>query len=240
MPACVSPGMPPERWVQRWPGAPRRVPAAGMRRYPQAMPVMGYGGENFRHYFASAHPACFREKHRIPGVLQKRADKAIQCLEMEREMPSLQRYSCQRCGRTIDYKGICDRCPQPATRKTGVKGRAMFACTGCGKTIDHKGYCDKCSQPRAKTRSAGGRYGPEHQRAREVLLANFVQGTRCEWCGEPMFYPEQQLDADHFRATDGIPTRLLHAKCNRARGNMGVPIGPVQPGRPRRRPPGVA
>ncbi|NDK91047.1 hypothetical protein GYA93_15860 [Gordonia desulfuricans] len=73
--------------------------------------------------------------------------------------------------------------------------------------------------PRKTTTQRG--LGWRHQRDRERLLRNHVDGTPCWWCGEPM-HRTQALDADHSNPRDKGGTkadRLLHAPCNRARGN---------------------
>ncbi len=76
--------------------------------------------------------------------------------------------------------------------------------------------------PRARgtTTTARG-LGHEHQKRRAKLLRSHIDGTPCAWCGEPM-YLAQDLDADHSvpRALGGTHAdRLLHAACNRSRGD---------------------
>jgi hypothetical protein len=63
--------------------------------------------------------------------------------------------------------------------------------------------------------------GWRHQQARERLLTRHNDGVACWWCDEPM-YRSQDLDADHSRARSHggvLADRLLHAGCNRARGD---------------------
>lgn len=75
--------------------------------------------------------------------------------------------------------------------------------------------------PSARRKSTTERgLGYDHQKQRERLLARLVDGTPCEWCGQPMTR-EMELDADHrlARSRGGRRAdRLLHASCNRARG----------------------
>jgi len=64
--------------------------------------------------------------------------------------------------------------------------------------------------------------GWEHQKQRRRLLRLHVDGTLCDWCGEPM-YKWQDLNADHTieRVRGGrVADRLLHASCDAARGNQ--------------------
>ena len=75
--------------------------------------------------------------------------------------------------------------------------------------------------PSAKGKTTTQRgLGYDHQKQRERLLAKLVDGTPCEWCGQPMTR-EMELDADHrlARSRGGKRAdRLLHAVCNRSRG----------------------
>jgi 5-methylcytosine-specific restriction endonuclease McrA len=77
--------------------------------------------------------------------------------------------------------------------------------------------------PRRGSRSTTARgLGWDHQKIRRRLLARHVDGTPCEWCGEPMWKGTQELDADHTvsRSQGGRRAdRLLHALCNRSRGD---------------------
>jgi hypothetical protein len=70
--------------------------------------------------------------------------------------------------------------------------------------------------------------GWEHAQNRERLLRRHVDGKPCWWCGAPMFRdasknPDREpLHADHTLARSRGGTtadRLLHATCNRTRGN---------------------
>ena len=83
----------------------------------------------------------------------------------------------------------------------------------------------RSSQP-PKTTTAKG-LGWTHQKARARLLNRHVDGTRCAWCGKPMFkdaarnHDRRALHADHEqpRSRGGTTaTRLLHGSCNEARG----------------------
>jgi len=65
-------------------------------------------------------------------------------------------------------------------------------------------------------------YGQSHQRARARLRHNLVDGTKCEYCGAPMFRDAAQnfdgrvVEADHVNAdTSRPPRRLIHSSCNR-------------------------
>ena len=63
--------------------------------------------------------------------------------------------------------------------------------------------------------------GWKHQRQRERLIRAHRDGTPCWWCGKPMLR-SQELEADHeeARAHGGHQAgRLLHAVCNRQRGD---------------------
>lgn len=63
--------------------------------------------------------------------------------------------------------------------------------------------------------------GHRHQQQRARLLKLHVDGTLCDWCGKPMFR-SQELEADHSQARSqggSIADRLLHALCNRQRGD---------------------
>lgn len=92
--------------------------------------------------------------------------------------------------------------------------------------------------PATKTTTQRG-LGWSHQKQRERLLRQHVDGTPCYWCGEPM-YRVQELAADHTlsRAHGGTKAdRLLHALCNKRRGDgskdderpavTGVPLQPL-------------
>ena len=70
--------------------------------------------------------------------------------------------------------------------------------------------------------------GWQHQKQRARLIARHRDGTRCWWCGEPMYRtaernPDKQaLNADHSitRSTGGTQAdRLLHDRCNKERGD---------------------
>lgn len=63
--------------------------------------------------------------------------------------------------------------------------------------------------------------GWPHQKIRRGLLKAHIEGSPCEWCGEPM-YSTQKLEADHVipRSLGGTEaTRLLHQTCNRKKGD---------------------
>jgi hypothetical protein len=70
--------------------------------------------------------------------------------------------------------------------------------------------------------------GWTHQQQRERLLRKHREGTRCWWCGKPMYRQAERnpdgrsLNADHSiaRAHGGRKAdRLLHDSCNKARGD---------------------
>lgn len=66
-------------------------------------------------------------------------------------------------------------------------------------------------------------YGWDHQQARRIAHANFVDGTPCPFCGRPMRV-WMKLDLDHTvpvsRGGMGGPVRLAHAYCNRRAGGL--------------------
>ena len=75
--------------------------------------------------------------------------------------------------------------------------------------------------PKPRLTEAQKSLGWPHRRIRRGLLAAHIEGTPCEWCGEPM-YSTQKLEADHVipRSHGGTEaTRLLHKTCNRRRGD---------------------
>ena len=70
--------------------------------------------------------------------------------------------------------------------------------------------------------------GWQHTQQRDRLLSRPRAGRPCWWCGKPMWRdaaknPDgEPLHADHTRARSKGGTtadRLLHARCNRARGD---------------------
>ncbi|WP_458681939.1 hypothetical protein [Prescottella equi] len=70
--------------------------------------------------------------------------------------------------------------------------------------------------------------GWKHRQQRERLLRNHVDGTLCWWCNLPMHrdpaknHDGRPLEADHSLARSRGGTkadRLLHAECNRSRGD---------------------
>lgn len=70
--------------------------------------------------------------------------------------------------------------------------------------------------------------GHKHQQQAKRLLRNHADGTKCWWCGRPMYrdkalnYDGQTLAADHTlaRARGGtLADRLLHGRCNSERGD---------------------
>lgn len=78
--------------------------------------------------------------------------------------------------------------------------------------------------------------GWRHQQQRARLLRTTPDGTPCGECGRPMWKGTQALDADHVvpRSLGGrLATRLLHASCNRSRGN-GTRSGSRRTARPSR------
>lgn len=63
--------------------------------------------------------------------------------------------------------------------------------------------------------------GYDHQKTRDRLLRQHVDGAPCWWCGQPMYLTEA-LAADHSlaRAHGGTQAdRLLHERCNKSRGD---------------------
>jgi hypothetical protein len=76
--------------------------------------------------------------------------------------------------------------------------------------------------------------GWRHQQVVAQLKARHVEGSPCWWCGEPMFR-SQELDGDHSRPRSAggiLADRLLHAGCNRARGDgSGDDVRPAFTGR---------
>lgn len=64
--------------------------------------------------------------------------------------------------------------------------------------------------------------GTDHDKTRARLLADLVEGSLCELCGNPM-YRTQALHADHeHKRVDGgyQATRLVHASCNTREGAL--------------------
>ena len=68
-------------------------------------------------------------------------------------------------------------------------------------------------------------YGSEHQRTRQRLLRQHVDGAPCVGCGSPMHKATQELDAAHPRGMavslnpGSKADHLEHAACNRSAGN---------------------
>jgi hypothetical protein len=140
---------------------------------------------------------------------------------------------CTKCGGPSYLKGECGRCREArwageivavATVIAKPMDRTLekFACRLCGKTIPSPGWCAACLPGvRSKRRnSKGGAYGPAHVKRRAQLLAAFVPGTVCDLCNTPMGLDGEKLDLDHTvpHSRGGVGDRLVHAKCNRARG----------------------
>lgn len=78
------------------------------------------------------------------------------------------------------------------------------------------------SVPRQQKSTTQRGLGWDHQKQRERLLRLHVDGSPCAWCGQPMWRDTQELDADHEQARSLGGTRadrLLHASCNRQRGD---------------------
>lgn len=74
-------------------------------------------------------------------------------------------------------------------------------------------------QPRKTNKERG--LGWSHTKRRVMLLRNLVPGAPCDICHLPM-YKSQALDADHIipRSQGGTQAdRLVHASCNRSRGD---------------------
>ncbi|ABM14400.1 conserved hypothetical protein [Mycolicibacterium vanbaalenii PYR-1] len=70
--------------------------------------------------------------------------------------------------------------------------------------------------------------GWQHTQERERLLARHRDGRRCWWCAKPLYreparnWDGEPLHADHTRPRSKGGTtadRLLHATCNRTRGD---------------------
>ncbi len=67
--------------------------------------------------------------------------------------------------------------------------------------------------------------GSRHQRQRQRLNAQLIDGTPCWWCGRPMDRTHD-LHADHsesrkFAGPNVLADRLLHGACNEQRGHGG-------------------
>lgn len=81
---------------------------------------------------------------------------------------------------------------------------------------------DMATQNKAKLSAKNRELGRAHKARAAALKRAHVRGTPCWWCGEPMLDVEG-LDADHSLARSvhqgSIADRLMHAPCNRARGN---------------------
>ena len=78
------------------------------------------------------------------------------------------------------------------------------------------------TQNRAKLSAKNRELGRAHKARVAALKRAHVPGTPCFWCGEPMIDVDG-LDGDHSLARSkhqgSIADRLMHAPCNRARGN---------------------
>ncbi len=83
------------------------------------------------------------------------------------------------------------------------------------------------SAPRP-ARNKNKELGRAHRNNRDRLLRAHTDGTACWWCGQPLYrdagrnWDEQALAADHTlaRAKGGTKAdRLLHATCNKQRGD---------------------
>lgn len=92
--------------------------------------------------------------------------------------------------------------------------------------------------PRKRPSPAARGYNHVHTARANTLRRNHIDGTPCWWCGEPMYRDRTRnpdYDPDAVRS-DGNPdttsgvlhadhvegphaTRLLHGKCNSARGD---------------------
>lgn len=97
-------------------------------------------------------------------------------------------------------------------------------------------------EPRPKRTSKAKRgttergYGYDHQKARENLIFSHVDGTLCDWCGQPMYvepaknFDGEPLHADHTKASEkaagGQADRLLHGLCNKRKGRSDEEHGP--------------
>lgn len=75
---------------------------------------------------------------------------------------------------------------------------------------------------RAKLSAKNRELGRAHKARVAALKRAHVRGTPCWWCGEPMLDVDG-LDGDHSKSRSkhqgSIADRLLHASCNRQRGD---------------------
>lgn len=67
-------------------------------------------------------------------------------------------------------------------------------------------------------------YGAQHNRARQALLADLIDGDHCPRCTRPM-WTWQLLEADHLTRPallypGALPDTLSHRTCNRTAGWM--------------------
>lgn len=101
--------------------------------------------------------------------------------------------------------------------------RALGVCCqpGCPHPAHTRGRCHTHAaqhEHQRGTRHQRG-YGTEHERIRQHLLRQHIEGAPCIRCGQPM-YRTQHLDAghpDHNPARGGgKANRLEHATCNRS------------------------
>lgn len=84
--------------------------------------------------------------------------------------------------------------------------------------------------PAPKKTTAQRGYDHNHKTTRARLLVRHVNGTKCTWCGRPMFKDaDQNFDgkALHAHHPDGNPTRtnateLMHDTCNKTCGEPGT------------------
>jgi hypothetical protein len=92
---------------------------------------------------------------------------------------------------------------------------------------DNQAHADEDTAARP-ARNKNKELGRAHRNNRDRLLRAHTDGTACWWCGRPLYrdadrnWDEQALAADHTlaRAKGGTTAdRLLHATCNKQRGD---------------------
>jgi len=76
-------------------------------------------------------------------------------------------------------------------------------------------------------------YDNGHKVNRARMLYNLMDGTKCTYCGKPMYreaalnFDQAPLEADHKHGDKSSPAyRLIHRRCNRSIANHWVEHGP--------------
>ncbi|AGT11705.1 HNH endonuclease [Mycobacterium phage Ejimix] len=144
-----------------------------------------------------------------------------------------------RSDRDYSYKkqAACDTCGEPTWGKPGD----IVICHPCRRK--HGPPVMSLEELRLLPPDKGDGLGWRHQRALKALRRDHVDGSPCDWCGRPMWLdPTRNYDYDPEVKRNGngvlqgdhmeprreylkrgeptpLPDRLLHAECNRQRGD---------------------